>query len=199
MASHQGMITLALTVVLLAFPSLTYGVTLHVRPTSTNTCPTHPCHSLSEYAQDPVQYFNNSNLTLQFLPGNHTFDAFNASLIITSIHQLELLGNSSAMLPTRIVCSSHVGLTFNDISKVKIDGLAFIYCARSHVVQVSNGDGSFTTYYGLYLHSVQTAEIIDCSFRDSYGSALGVVDSHVVLTGNNNFLKYSTHTMPMTD
>ena len=189
MASHQGMLTLALTVVLLALPSLTYGLTLHVRPTSTNTsCPTHPCHTLSEYAQDPGQYFNDSKLTLQFLPGNHTFDAFNASLIITSIHQLEILGNSSAMLLTRVVCSSHVGLTFKDISKVKIDGLDFICCARSHVVQVSNGDGSFTTYYGLYLQSVQTAEIIDCSFRDSYGSALGVVDSHVVLTGNNSFL-----------
>ena len=189
MASHQGVLTLALTVVLLALPSLNYEVTLHMRPTSSNTsCPTHPCHTLSEYVQDPGHYFNDSSLTLQFLPSNHTFDAFNASLIITSIHQLELLGNSSAMLPTRIVCSSHVGLTFNDISKVKIDGLAFVYCARSHVVQVSNGDGSFTTYYGLYLQSVQTAEIIDCSFRESYGSALGVVDSHVVLTGNNSFL-----------
>ena len=98
MASHQGMLTLAVTVVLLALPSLTYEATLHVRPTSTNTsCPTHPCLTLSEYAQDPGHYFNDSNLTLQFLAGNHTFNAFNANLIITSIHQLELLGNSSAM------------------------------------------------------------------------------------------------------
>ena len=59
MASHQGVLTLALTVVLLPLPSLTYGVTLHVTPTSTNTsCPTQPCHTLSEYAQDPGQYFN---------------------------------------------------------------------------------------------------------------------------------------------
>ena len=92
------------------------------------------------------------------------------------------------MVPTRIVCSSNVGLTFKDIFRVKIDGLAFIYCARSHVVQVSNGDGSFTTYYGLYLQSIPAAEIIDCTFQDSYGSALGVEDSHVVLRGNNNFL-----------
>ena len=189
MASHQGMLTLALTMVLLALPSLTYGVTLHVRPTSTNTsCPTHPCHTLSEYTQNPGQYFNDSNLTLQFLPGNHTFDTFNATLIITNIHRLELLGNSSAVVPTTVLCISHVGFTFKHISKLKLDGLAFVYCARSYVVQVSNGDGSFTTYYGLHLQSVQMAEIIDCTFQDSYGSALGVVDSHVVLSGNNSFL-----------
>ena len=40
MTSHQGMLSLALTlstVVLLALPSLLYGEILHVRPTSTST------------------------------------------------------------------------------------------------------------------------------------------------------------------
>ena len=97
MASHQGVITLALTVVLLALPSMTDGVTLHVRPTSTNTsCPTQSCHTHSEYAQYPGRYFNDSNLTLRLLPGDHTV---NANLTITSIHQLELLGNSRAEVP----------------------------------------------------------------------------------------------------
>ena len=180
MASHQGVLTLALTVVLLALPSLTYGITLHVRPTSTNTsCPTQPCQTLSEYAQDPGQYFNDSNLTLQFLPGNHTLDI---NLIITNIHQLEIHG---AMLPTKVVCDSLVGFTFSNIYRVSIDGLAFVTCARSNVIHLSGYRYHYTTYYGLHLQSVQTAEIIDCTFQDSYGSALGVVDSHVVLRDNN--------------
>ena len=171
--------------VLLVLPLLTYGVTLHVRPTSTNTfCPTYPCRTLSEYAQDPGQYFNDSNLTLQLLPGNHTLDV---NLTIASIYQLEILGNTSVMVPTRVVCNSSVGLTFRSIqSKVRIYGLAFVYCARFGEVEV--GYSCFTTYYGLYLQSVRTAEISDCTFQDSYGSALGVVDSHVVLRGNNSFL-----------
>ena len=188
MASHQGVLTLALAVVLLALPSLTYGVTLYVRPTSTNTsCPTYPCHTLSEYAQDLSQYFNESNLTLLLLPGNHTLDL---NMTITSIQQLEIFGNYSAVVPTRIICSSNVaiGFAFRYISNMIIDGLTFSSCARSHVVPVRNGDASFTTNNGLYLQSIQTAEIIDCSFQDSYGSALGVEDSHVVLRGNNNFL-----------
>ena len=177
MASHQGVLTLALTVVLLALPSLTCGVTLHVRPTSTNTsCPTHPCHTLSEYAQDPGQYFNDSNLTLTFLPGNHTL---NINLTITNIHQLKIHG---ALLPTKVVCDSHVGFTFSNISKLSIDGLAFVACAARRDIYTY---GTYTTYYGLHLQSVQTAEIIDCTFQDSYGSALGVVDSRVVLKDNN--------------
>ena len=180
MASHQGVLTLALTVVLLALPSLIYGVTLHVRPTSTNTfCPTHPCQTLSEYAQDPGQYFNDSNLTLQFLPGNHTL---NINQIITNINQLKIHG---AVLPTRVVCNSRVGFTFSNISKLTIDGLAFVACARSSVVQFSSTTYPKKTYYGLHFQSVQTAEINDCTFQDSYGTALGVVDSRVVLRGNS--------------
>ena len=183
MASHQGVLTLALTVVLLALPSLTRGVTLHVRPTSTNTsCPTHPCQTLSEYAQDPGQYFNDSNLTLQFLQGTHTLDI---NLTITNINQLKIHGT---LAPTRVVCNSHVGFTFSNISKLTIGGLAFVACARSSVVQVSSTPYLEKTYYGLHLQSVPTAEITDCTFQDSYGSAFGVVDSRVVLKENNSFL-----------
>ena len=181
MASHQGMLTLTVTVVLLALPSLTHGETFNVRPTSTNTsCPTHTCHTLSEYAQDPGQYFKTSNLTLQFLPGNHTL---NVKLFITSIHQLKLLGNITAVVPSRVLCSSYVGFGFSYILEMRIDGLAFVSCAEFNVVLDHE-----VTYYGLYLQTVETAEIIDCTFQDSYGSALGVVDSHVVLRGNNSFL-----------
>ena len=185
MASDEGVLMLALSVVLLVVPSLTYGVTLHVKPTSTNTSwPTHPCLTLSEYAHDLEQYFNlsDSNLTLKFLPGNHSL---NVNLIISSIHQLEILGNSSVIAPTRIRCSSYAGFAFSDTYEVKIDGLVFISCARSHVVHTLYRPYFSATYYGLHLQSVQMAEVLDCTFQDSHGSALGVVDSHVVLRGNN--------------
>ena len=178
MASHQGLLTLALTVVLLALPSLTYGVTLHVRRTSTNTsCLTHPCKTLSEYAQDPGQYFIDSNLTLQFLPGTHTL---NVHLTITNIHQLEI---TNAVVLTKVECNSNVGFTLMNISVVRIEGLAFVGCARFGKVHTPYHN-VYLTYYGLHFQSVQMAEIIDCTFQDSYGSALGVVDSQMVLKGS---------------
>ena len=66
-------------------------------------------------------------------------------------------------------------------SNVKIDTLVFVSCARFHVIQL--GENYSTTYYGLYLRLVQRAEINDCTFQDSYGSALEIVDSHVILEG----------------
>ena len=67
-----------------------------------------------------------------------------------------------------------------------LDGLAFVACAaRRDTYSVIHLYHTYTTYYGLHLQSVQTAEIIDCTFQDSYGTALGVVDSRVVLRENN--------------
>ena len=97
-----------------------------------------------------------------------------------------MLGNASAVVPTRIACSSNVGFTFRKTSDVKIDTLVFVSCAKFHVIQT--GYDYLTTYYGLHLRLVQRTEIIDCTFQDSYGSALGVVDSHVILRGSNSFL-----------
>ena len=94
-----------------------------------------PFQTLSEYAQDPGQYFNDSNLTLTFLPGNHTLDI---NLTITNIYQLEI---HSALLPTRVVCDSHVGFTFSNTSKLSIDGLAFVACAARR---------------DMYIHSIYT-------------------------------------------
>ena len=128
-----------------------------------------------------------SNLTLQFLPGDHALDI---NLTITNISQLKIHG---AVPPTRVVCNSRVGFTFSNISKLTIDGLAFVACTRSSVVQVSITTPE-KTHYGLHLQSVQMAEIIDCMFQESDGTALGIVDSHVVLRGNrflNNCLMCS--------
>ena len=188
MASHQEVLTLALTVVLLALTSLTHGETLHVRPTSTNTsCPTYPCYTLSEYAQDPEQYFNNSNLTLQFLPGNHSL---NVNVIITSIHRLEILGNSSAVVPTRVVCDFNAGFIFKKIFEMRIEGLTFISCATGYATQYGRKRGPFYLYKipcGLCLQSLKNTEIIDCTFQNT---SLEVVYSHVVLSGSNSFSRH---------
>ena len=101
---------------------------MHVRPSTNTSFPTCPCHTLSEYVRHPGKYFNDSNLTLQFLPGNQTLDV---NVTKTSIHQLELLGNSSAAVTTTVACSSKVGLSFRHISKVRIDCLAFV-CVPDH-------------------------------------------------------------------
>ena len=181
MPPHVGMLTFMMT---LALPSLTYGEILHVRPASSNTsCPTYPCHTLSEYAEHHGEYFNTPDITLQFLQGNHTL---NVNLDITNIQQLDILGDFSALIPTSIVCSSHIGFTFRNISLVRIDGLAFVSCARSHQIRTIHHRFE-TRYFGVYLEFVWMTEITNCTFQDSFGSALGVVASHVSFKGSTTF------------
>jgi len=104
---------------------------------------------------------------------------------------LEIIGSSSAGIPTRVVCSSKVGFAFRDILNVKVNGLAFISCART------SGDPSlspslthtYMSHYALYLELFLMTEITDCTFQDSYGSALVVIGSHVALRGKNNFIR----------
>ena len=184
MAPHVGMLTFIVT---LALPSLTYGEILHVRPASSNTsCPTYPCHTLSEYAEHHGEYFNTTDITLQFLQGNHTL---NVNLDITNIQHLDILGDTSALIPTSIECSSHVGFTFRNISLMRIDGLAFASCARSHQIRTTYGipHPFETRYFGVYLEFVWMTEITNCTFQDSFGSALGVVASRVSFEGSTTF------------
>ena len=42
---------------------------LYVKPTKDTPCPSEPCHTLDEYAQNTSQYF--SGTTIEFLPGTH--------------------------------------------------------------------------------------------------------------------------------
>ena len=184
-APHQGMLTFMVTAVLLALPSLTNGKILHVRPTSTNTsCPTYPCHTLSEYAQHNGEYFKNSIITLQFLQGIHTLIV---NLDISDIQQLEILGNPSAVIPTSIVCSSYVGFTFRNITVVRIEGLVFASCGRNLQIRVPIYLDQTIYNYGVYLELVRMTEITNCTFQDSFGGALAVDASHVALIGYNSF------------
>ena len=179
------MLILALTVALLVLPSLNCMEIYYIRPSANTTCPTHPCYTLSVYAEHNHSHFKTR--TLQFLPGDHALDL---NITTQNIQQLEIIGSSSAGIPTRVVCSSNVGFAFRDISNVKVNGLAFVSCAR--IFRNFNHDPSlrvnYISHYSLYLESVVMTEITDCTFQDSYGSALVVVGGHVVLRGSNKFL-----------
>jgi len=184
MAPYQGTLTLVVSVLLQILFSLTCGGILYVRPTSTNTsCPTYPCHTLSEYAQHHANYLHNSIVTLQFLPGIHTLST---NLDIDNIKQLEFLGHPST-ITTMIVCRPYFGFAFSNISEVRITSLAFISCARKYQILDLDNDDIHNISLGVYLEMIQMTEIVNCKFQESFGTALGLFDSHVTFTGNNSF------------
>ena len=68
---------------------------------------------------------------------------------------------------------------------MRIDGIAFASCARSHQIWIHHRFE--TRYFGVYLEFIRMTEITNCTFQDSFGSALGVVASHVSFKGSTTF------------
>ena len=190
-ALQQTTYTLILTVTVLALPST--GTILTIKPSSNTPCLNNLCLTLSEYAQNQPQYFSSSNITLQFLPGNHTLAS---NLIIANIQHLDILGDTTSLTSSRIKCSdSNVGFEFRNISKVRVRDMTFTYCGISRsiyqIYRSSTGtrlqSGIVEQYYALLFLSVQHVEIGECVFNHNFGTALGIVNSSATLSGNNMF------------
>ena len=185
MASHQGMLTLVLTVTLAVLPSS--GTMLTIKPSSSNiACPPentsaleNTCLTLSEYAQNYSEYFNQSNITLQFLLGNHTLDV-NITITSTQTQYLEILGNTTSLTaPSTVTCTHNAGFEFRDISEVRVSDMTFISCGR--------GYGWRTFHYSIRFSSVQLIEVTNCVFRENVGTAVGIVNSTALVSRNNTF------------
>ena len=180
MTPHQSMLTLVLTVIVLALPST--GTILTVKPNSTTPCDDEPCLTLSEYVQNRSKYFITSNITLQFLPGNHTLDS---NLTIADIQQLNIVGNTTLLTPSRVECTvSNVGFEFRNISEVRVRDMTFTFCGRLHTIYIVR---SRSVNYAVRFESVEHIEVVDCVFHNNYGTALGIFNSRAAFSGNSTF------------
>ena len=134
------------------------------------------CTTLSEYAQEAETYFT-SNTTMVFLPGDHTLDT---NITVANVARLTMRGESSSdNLPT-IVCNGPVGLSFTRMVDLKVHFLSFTSCSR---------DFSDPSKYALLLDMVELAELVNCFFHDNHGTALVVMNTNVILTGNTDFTR----------
>ena len=190
---------LAGTVILLGlvFLSAAHSATYYVKPNSANaTCPPSepPCLTLTEYGRSYDQHFNVSDIELKLLPGIHVLEV---NFTVANIQHVQLLGNSSS---TEVLCKDDVGIAFEIVSELTIDGLMFTSCGTRllseyastylhdlSVLTVESYENARTYLCGLFVFSVQHTMIKNCTFQNSSGTALAVVNSSAVL-GNTSFL-----------
>jgi len=181
----------------LVFLSAGHSATYYVKPNSANaTCPPSesPCLTLTEYGRSYNQHFNVSDIELKLLPGIHVLEV---NFAVANIQHVQLLGNSSS---TDILCTDDVGITFENISQLMIDGLMFTSCGTHLFSYECDGTEQLFYYFtmqsyeyarnylcGLLVVSVQHTMIKNCTFQSSSGTALAVVKSNAVL-GNTSFL-----------
>ena len=158
-------------------------------------CPGEPCRTLSEYLEQPTQYFA-SDVTFVFLPGNHTIQN---SLLVADIASLSLLGSSTfPQQITNIVCDSASSFAFIRITELHINGLGILSCADGNNPAIS-------------IFSVILCRISNCTFTNNVnlqqsaagvrGGAIYAESSNLTVTGsmfqNNSALTgggaYITH------
>ncbi len=105
--------------------------TYYVKPTASEaTPPCEDCLTLSEYAREASTYFNSDNLTLVFLPGEHSLDT---TIVFELLESVLLVGNTASLpsITSKIVCSRQLAaLSFVNVSKVELKALAFSKCGE---------------------------------------------------------------------
>ena len=153
-----------------------------VTPTATScsSCPPNSanCTTLSEYAQEAETYFT-SNTTMVFLPGDHTLDA---NITVANVGRLTMCGESSSENIATIVCNGVVGFSFTSMVDLKVHSLLFASCSRDF-------SDPLASKYALLFDLIELAELVNCSFCDNHGTALVVMNTTLVLTGNTTFTR----------
>ena len=95
----------------LSFPALLpagAATVLYVKPTKDTPCPSEPCHTLDEYAQNATRYFV-SDTAIEFLPGTYNLSK---PLHISGINNLSLLVRNGTRNATVIWISRSEALHF---------------------------------------------------------------------------------------
>ena len=152
-------------VVLLVHTNFTDGKLKYVTPSQNLSCPQQPCLTLSELAADS-NLSNSTNVTLLFLPGNHSLDH---ELVLNDANYISMTKTVGSVL---IKCTSWSGrFEINQTAIVSISGLHFMGCGGNSVSQVNHFTLKDTTFQGqegsgtaLVLNEVVVASIISCSY-----------------------------------
>ena len=154
----------------------------------------HPCHTLNEYAKEPNQY-RSSSPTFVFLPGEHVLEG---EMWVVNSSNVSFVGSSSSsqLVSTKITCSN-ASFVFENISKVEITGIIFLYCGIDLHTNSSNKDkcivptrirwpdtvGCFVPAISAF--SVKQFTFTDCLVKNGYGGVF--VEYSSMLLSNSVF------------
>ena len=131
---------------LLVFIAFCFGAVLadinddHITISPNQECPSGACLTLSQFANNfssESYVYNDSNLTLEFLPGNHTLPSqlsFMNLSIVSMFANFDTSSNFSQ--PALIFCDSNARFEFLHVQTVQISRLNFTGCTGNKVENV---------------------------------------------------------------
>lgn len=167
--------TLSLTIFITIFMVILHGAKselYEIKPNANSSCVQQMgCLTLSQfYAQLPV---HDSNITLSFLPGNHTLST---SVAISEVEYVKIVAYDYQNVTetdhnTVIVCDALGKIKVSGTTTVYVAGMKFIGCGNNAIDSVSQFTLEHSTFQGtansataLVLNSVTNAVITRCYF-----------------------------------
>jgi len=138
-----------------------HTITYYVKPDGGTLCPVMPCFTFQEYAENGTLNLELDS-TFIFLTGIHSLSS---DFVAANISNLILSGLVLASSPqAHVICTSPAGLTFENISRVEINNLAFISCGRPGTL--------FSIPNAILVNSVENFLLDTTPLQESVTSAL---------------------------
>ena len=162
--------------------------TYHIKALFNATCDNaQPCITLFEFAQR--NSIPAKRTTLKFLPGEHMLSS-NISVANSNSYTLIGFRKGTKNEKCRIKCEKNVGFTFSNMRYIKIHHLVFTSCGihRSVGIRMYDPPRAIPQMIALFMDSILQIDIINSTFENNTGTALGVNNSRLTLGGNNSFL-----------
>ena len=156
--------------VLLTYTNLASGTVYFITSIQNTSCPQQPCLTLSQLADYSTR--NSTNITLLFLPGNHSL---NGKLSFTNLDSFLMLKYNAQTVT--VTCTSQSGsFEISQTTTVSVKGLQIIGCGGIVIELVNQFTLENTIFQGLgnisaalELYQTNEACIVSCFFINGTG------------------------------
>ena len=182
---------------LLVYADSAYSqVHYYITPSLNVSCPQDPCLTLSQFAADSNSYLGNeTNISLSFLPGNHSLDRELSLSQADNFSMAKDIGGSGTVF---VECDSQSGrFNISETTFATVQGLHFIGCGGNRVSQVEQFIVEDTIFQGvegrgtaLVLNEVSAASIVRSLFHSNTHSS--TFENHDIppYTSDQDILNY---------
>ena len=163
---------------LLVYADSAYSqVHYYITPSLNVSCPQDPCLTLSQFAADSNSYLGNeTNISLSFLPGNHSLDR---ELSLSQADNFSMAKDTRGSGTVFVECDSQSGrFNISETTFATVQCLHFIGCGGNRVSQVEQLIVEDTIFQGvegrgtaLVLNEVSAASIVRSLFHSNTHSS----------------------------
>ena len=182
---------------LLVYADSAYSqVHYYITPSLNVSCPQDPCLTLSQFAADSNSYLGNeTNVSLSFLPGNHSLDR---ELSLSRGDNFSMAKDIESNGTVFVECGSQSGrFNIGETTFATVRGLHFIGCGGNRVSQVEQFIVEDTIFQGvegrgkaLVLNEVSAANIVRSSFLSNMHSSKFEHHNSSTFTSVQDILNY---------